>query len=83
MLLLPKKITRGALPFFLIMAAFVLSQEANLLISAGVIIPAASWMAYKTVQQRKAAYTHIFSRSSPASLTMHSGSHSPLPSCIE
>jgi uncharacterized membrane protein YfcA len=46
---------KGFAWFVLSMAAFVLSQEANIWVAASVIIPAAAWMAYKTAQQRKAA----------------------------
>ena len=46
---------KGFAWFVLCMAGFVLSQEASIWIAAAIIIPAASWMAYKTMQLRSAA----------------------------
>ena len=49
-----QSLRKGFAWFVLVMAAFVLSQEASLLIAAAIIVPAAIWMAYKTAKQRKA-----------------------------
>jgi len=51
----PQDLRKGFAWFVLAMAAFVIGKEASLLISASVIVPAASWMAYRTVQNRRAA----------------------------
>jgi len=44
---------KGFAWFVLIMAAFVLGQEAGFLIAAVVTVPAVAWMGHKTMQQRK------------------------------
>ena len=49
-----QNLRRGFAWFVLVMAGFVLSQEASLTIAAVVVGPAAGWMANKSIQQRKA-----------------------------
>ena len=50
-----QNLRKGFAWFVLVMAAFVLSQETSLIIAAAVVVPAAGWMGYKTVQQMEAA----------------------------
>ena len=50
-----QNLRKGFAWFVLVMAAFVLSQETSLIIAAAVVVPAAGWMGYRTLQQREAA----------------------------
>ena len=50
----PQDLRKGFAWFVLAMAAFVIGKEASPFISAAVIIPAASWMGYRTRQNRQA-----------------------------
>jgi uncharacterized protein len=50
----PQDLRKGFAWFVLSMAAFVIAKEASPLMSAAVIIPAASWMGFKTMKNRQA-----------------------------